>query len=117
MFIQQSLGPDTDMVLSPAPIHKHHGGIMLDCFAEPASLYGRLKKEIGSHFPLIHYWGPLASKKSSQWIIKAIMFMMRKEEPDLLFSYIPHMDYALQRFGPYSDKSQKAITPRIILVS
>ena len=108
MFIQQSLGPESDLVLSPAPIHKHHGGMILDCFSEPPSLNYRLKKELGAVFPLHHYWGPLASKKSSQWIIKAVMSVMRNEKPDFLYSYVPHLDYALQRFGPHSEKSRKA---------
>ncbi len=107
MFIQQSLGPESDLVLSPAPIHKHHGGMILDCFSEPPSLNQRLKKELGGVFPLHHYWGPLASKKSSQWIIRALMSVMGKEKPDFLYSYLPHLDYVLQRYGPYAEKSKK----------
>lgn len=108
MFIQQSLGFDSDFILSPAPIHKHHGGMILNCYSVPSSLNERLKKETGKVFPLHHYWGPLASQKSSQWIASAIMSVMNIEKPDLLYAYLPHLDYALQRFGPHSGKSRKA---------
>ncbi|MGA1825170.1 MAG: alkaline phosphatase family protein [bacterium] len=108
MFIQQSLGPSSDLILSPAPIHKHHGGMILTCFSEPPALNQRLEKDMGGVFPLHHYWGPLASKKSSAWITKAIISVIGKEQPDFLYTYLPHLDYNLQRFGPYSKKSKKA---------
>ncbi|MGA1875409.1 MAG: alkaline phosphatase family protein [bacterium] len=108
MFIQQSLGPDSDLILSPAPIHKHHGGMILDCFSEPASLNDRLRKEMGSPFPLHSYWGPLASGKSSRWIAGAVVSVMKKEKPDFLYTYLPHLDYALQKYGPEGDESGRA---------
>lgn len=108
MFIQQSLGPGSDVLFSPAPIHKHRGGIIMDCISEPPYLNGRLKKDVGSIFPLHRYWGPLASKKSSQWISEASISVMNNEAPNLLYAYLPHLDYALQRFGPRARKSRKA---------
>lgn len=108
LFIQQSLGPGSDLLLSPAPIHKHHGGMILDCFSKPQNLYPRLRQKLGCNFPLHHYWGPLASLKSSQWISKAVRLIMEEEKPDFLYSYLPHLDYALQKYGPKSPLSQKA---------
>jgi predicted AlkP superfamily pyrophosphatase or phosphodiesterase len=108
MFIQQSLGPDSDILLSPAPIHKHHGGMILDCLSEPPSLNRRLQKEIGCAFPLFHYWGPAASVKSSQWITRAVIKTMEKDQPDFLYAYLPHLDYDLQRSGPDSPESKRA---------
>jgi len=108
MFIQQSLGPDSDMFLSPAPIHKHHGGMILDCISEPSSLNRRLRKKIGSVFPLHHYWGPMASVKSSQWITESLITVMEEEKPDFLSAYLPHLDYALQKYGPQASESRKA---------
>jgi len=29
---QQSIGDDSDMILSPAPIHRHHGGMIQDFY-------------------------------------------------------------------------------------
>ena len=59
-------------------------------------------------FPLQSYWGPLASIRSSRWIAAATESVMEHERPDLLYSYIPHLDYALQRRGPDSGTARKA---------
>jgi len=58
LFWQQSLGEDVDILLSPAPIHKHHGGMIQDCYAKPDGLYASLCRQIGRPFDLMHYWGP-----------------------------------------------------------
>lgn len=107
LFIQQSLGPDSDLLYSPAPIHKHHGGMILDSIALPGEFGARLRRELGV-FPLQSYWGPLASVRSSRWIAAAVESVMAHEKPDLLYSYIPHLDYALQRYGPDSGTARKA---------
>ncbi len=107
LFIQQSLGPDADVVYSPAPIHKHHGGMILESIALPEALHTRLHKTLGV-FSLQSYWGPLASIRSSRWITAATESVMAHERPNLLYSYIPHLDYALQRYGPESGAAQKA---------
>jgi predicted AlkP superfamily pyrophosphatase or phosphodiesterase len=107
LFIQQSLGSDADIVYSPAPIHKHHGGMILDSIALPEELHTRLHKELGV-FPLRSYWGPLASVRSSRWIAAATESVMAHEKPEFLYTYIPHLDYALQRYGPDSPAGRKA---------
>ena len=80
MFWQQSLGEDADLVLSPAPIHKHHGGMIQDCYARPAGLYARLCEAVGRPFSLMHYWGPFASPKAGDWIAAASAEVMAKDE-------------------------------------
>lgn len=102
LFWQQSLGEQADMVLSPAPIHKHHGGMVESCYSRPAFLYQRLCNQVGSVFKLRHYWGPMASWKSGEWIAGATCALMRDEElaPDLCLTYLPTLDYSLQRSGP-----------------
>jgi len=112
MFWQQSLGDsDLDLVLSPAPIHKHSGGMVQDCYAKPAGLSQRLDARVGRPFNLMNYWGPLASSKSSEWITAATCALLADPDyaPDLLFSYIPHLDYDLQRHGPGSPKAQASL--------
>lgn len=110
LFWQQSLGESTDVVLSPKPIHKHHGGMIQDCYSQPEDLYERLCRKIGRPFDLMRYWGPLASLKSSEWIAEATMATMEDAslELDIVFSYLPHLDYDLQRFGPESAQAVRA---------
>lgn len=110
MFWQQSLGEETDLILSPAPIHKHHGGMIQDCYSQPADISNFLNNELGKPFNLMNYWGPLASPKSSQWIADATCTLLSNNEKstDLLFTYLPALDYDLQRFGPNSPQGHKA---------
>jgi len=106
---QQSLGPDSDLILSPAPIHKHHGGMIQDFFAKPADLYHNLVKKVGRKFKLQSYWGPLTSVASTRWIADAAVELLRSgEAADLQLVYLPHLDYELQKTGPDSEKARQA---------
>ncbi|MFZ9011528.1 MAG: alkaline phosphatase family protein, partial [Anaerohalosphaeraceae bacterium] len=111
MFWQQSLGENIDLVLSPAPIHKHHGGMIQDCYCQPPDLYKNLCDEIGEGFKLRKYWGPLANATVGDWIASATEHVINSDEiaPELLFVYLPSLDYDLQRFGPKHPKSRKAL--------
>ena len=110
MFWQQSLGEDVDLVLSPRPIHKHSGGMIQDCYSKPADLFDRLNARLGRSFNLMHYWGPLASRRSTDWIVDATRAVMEDPAlaPDLLLTYLPHLDYDLQRHGPDHPKALAA---------
>lgn len=111
MFWQQAMGENVDLVVTPAPIHKHSGGMIQSCYTQPANLELRLNEAIGRPFNLMNYWGPLANHKSSDWIVDAIVTVMGTPDvaPDLLLTYIPHLDYDLQRHGPDSDQAKKAL--------
>ncbi len=111
MFWQQSMGENVDLVVTPAPIHKHSGGMIQACYTQPANLEERLNEAIGRPFNLMNYWGPLANHKSSDWIVEATCAVMGMPDiaPDLLLTYIPHLDYDLQRFGPDSPQAKKSL--------
>jgi predicted AlkP superfamily pyrophosphatase or phosphodiesterase len=111
MFWQQSMGENVDLIVTPAPIHKHSGGMIQDCYTHPAPLQEYLNETIGRPFNLMNYWGPLANYKSSDWIVDATVAVMGRPEyaPDVLFTYLPHLDYDLQRAGPDSDPAKKAL--------
>ena len=102
LFWQQSLGEEVDVILSPAPIHKHHGGLIEDCYSKPAGLYGYLCQRVGRPFRLARYWGPFASAQSSQWVAEATAALLESpgHAPDLCLTYLPVLDYDLQRYGP-----------------
>ena len=111
LFWQQSMGEDVDALLTPAPIHKHHGGMIQDCYGRPGWLYERLREEIGSAFKLQHYWGPMASYKSGDWIVEAARAVLAHRELDLdvCMVYLPTLDYDLQRAGPRGPKADRAL--------
>ena len=111
MFWQQSMGESVDLIATPAPIHKHSGGMLQSCYTQPAALEQRLNEAIGRPFNLMNYWGPLANHKSSDWIVDAVIATMGLPElaPDVLFAYLPHLDYDLQRHGPAGQPAARAL--------
>lgn len=110
LFWQQSLGESVDILLSPAPIHKHHGGMIESCYSQPVGLYERLCRQLGRPFRLAHYWGPFASARASQWIAEATAALLRMPglAPDLCLTYLPVLDYDLQRHGPEHSSAARA---------
>ncbi len=111
MFWQQSLGEAADLIVSPAPIHKHHGGMIQGLYTVPASLETTLTGQLGRAFNLMHYWGPLASAKAGDWICQATAAVLADASlrPDLLLTYVPNLDYILQREGPDSPRLAREV--------
>jgi len=97
-----------DYVCTPAPIHNPDGSESLWCYTRPLDLYGTLRDELG-HFPLQHFWGPMANIKSSEWIADSAVIAARRRRPDFFYIYLPHLDYAAQRSGPDGPAAQKAV--------
>lgn len=110
LFWQQSLGESVDIVMSPAPVHRHHGGIIENTYCKPAGLYSQLSSAAGSAFRLKDYWGPVASVRASEWIAQATAALIScgSDAPDLCFTYLPALDYDLQRYGPVSRQAYRA---------
>jgi predicted AlkP superfamily pyrophosphatase or phosphodiesterase len=97
LFWQNTMYANSDIVVTPRPIHLDDKMVMW-CYSRPAGYYEKLKEKIGE-FDLASYWGPLASAKSSEWIANAAEYTLENERPNMLFVYIPHVDYSAQRFG------------------
>ena len=97
-----------DYVVMPAPIHKPDGSEELWCYTKPQDFYGELLGQFG-HFPLQHFWGPLANIKSTDWICQSAVAASTKFQPDFFYIYLPHLDYAAQKFGPDSPQAINAV--------
>lgn len=98
LFWQHSMFINAEVVVTPRPIHSHHKLIQW-CYSKPPGYYEDLKSEI-SGFKLQSYWGPLAGIASSRWIARAAQATWRRHKPNLMLVYLPHLDYASQKFGP-----------------
>lgn len=107
-FWQQSLGECVDSVISPAPIHKHGGGMIMRNYAQPPEMGEFLDKTCGT-FPLHRYWGPLASPKVGDAVLKNFLVMMEAHAPDYAFLYLPTLDYEAQRTGPSGAAADRAL--------
>lgn len=94
-----AMGAEVDTVLTPRPVYHYDGRKGPDCYTVPASLRDELTTRFGP-FPLFSYWGPTAGIASSRWIAAATRHVVDSRDPHLVFVYVPHLDYDLQRFGP-----------------
>lgn len=107
-FMQQSLGESADVIVSPAPIHKHGGGMSMSCYTKPSGMAAVLEKLCGK-FPLWRYWGPLASPKVGRMCISWFEEMTNVHDVDEAYLYLPTLDYAAQAHGPGSSASKAAL--------
>jgi predicted AlkP superfamily pyrophosphatase or phosphodiesterase len=98
-----------DYVCMPAPIHNPDGSESLWCYTQPVELYGDLRDTHG-HFPLQHFWGPMANIKATAWIAESATLAAKRFQPNFFYLYLPHLDYAAQRDGPDSDAAITALT-------
>lgn len=107
-FPMLSKGCGADYICMPAPIHNPDGSEDLWCYTRPTELYGELRDRLG-HFPLKHFWGPLANIQSTAWIADSAVIAAEKFRPRFFFLYLPHLDYAAQRTGPDSPPALAAL--------
>jgi len=100
-----AMGADVDTTITPRPEYHADGRKEPDCWTWPPSLHDELVAELGP-FPLFTFWGPGANIESSKWIIGATRRVL--PDHDMTFSYIPHLDYDLQRYGSSGPEAVRA---------
>lgn len=88
-----------DYTVTPRPMYPADGRKLPDCWTHPPDLRDVLQKQLGS-FPLFRFWGPATSIESTQWIADAAIKVDQGYDPTLSLVYLPHLDYALQKYGP-----------------
>jgi predicted AlkP superfamily pyrophosphatase or phosphodiesterase len=99
MFWWYNMYSSADWSATPRPMYPADGRKIPDHYSEPPALHAELDARFGT-FPLFKFWGPAADITSSTWIANATLHVMETREPTLTLSYLPHLDYDLQRFGP-----------------
>lgn len=102
MFWWYNMYATADYSATPRPMYPADGRKIPDHYAEPPELHDELDAKLGQ-FPLFKFWGPLADITSSDWITKATLHVMETRDPTLTLTYLPHLDYNLQRLGPDLD--------------
>ena len=98
LFWQNTMYCKANNVVTPRPLHFDNGMVMW-CYSRPVGYYDQQLKTHFGEFNLARYWGPFASHKSSEWISQVTTYTLEEHQPNLLFTYIPHIDYSAQRFG------------------
>jgi predicted AlkP superfamily pyrophosphatase or phosphodiesterase len=107
-FALHSKGSGADYICTPAPVHNADGSESPWCFTRPDTLYDELQGKLG-HFPLHHFWGPLAGIQSTHWIIESAIYAAQRYRPNFFYVYLPHLDYAAQKSGPESKAAKQAV--------
>ena len=102
MFWWYNMYASVDWSATPRPMYPADGRKIPDHYAFPPELHDELDAELGQ-FPLFKFWGPVADITSSDWIALSTLHVMETRSPTLTLTYLPHLDYNLQRLGPDID--------------
>jgi predicted AlkP superfamily pyrophosphatase or phosphodiesterase len=120
LFWWYNMYATADYSITPRPMYPADGRKVFDIYTQPASVRHEIKRDLGE-FPFATFWGPAAGVKSpqgspdaaSRWISESAKWIENKFAPTLSLIYLPHLDYNLQRYGPW-DVSTKQWNPAII---
>jgi predicted AlkP superfamily pyrophosphatase or phosphodiesterase len=99
LFWWYNMYSSVDWSVTPRPLYMADGLKLPDIYSSPASLREELNANLGE-FPLFQFWGPRADITSSRWIARCSRQVFDRFKPTLTLSYLPHLDYNLQRLGP-----------------
>ncbi len=99
MFWWYNMYASADWSATPRPMYPADGRKIPDHYAFPAELHDELDQRFGQ-FPLFKFWGPATDITSSEWIARATQQVIDTRNPTLALTYLPHLDYNLQRLGP-----------------
>jgi predicted AlkP superfamily pyrophosphatase or phosphodiesterase len=109
LFWWYNMYSSADFSLTPRPMYTADGRKLPDVYGEPPELRDELQRELGT-FPLFEFWGPRAGIASTRWIARATERVIEKHAPTLTLTYLPHLDYDFQRFGPNHPRSERALS-------
>ena len=99
-----------DYSITPRPMYPADGRKVFDIYTQPGQIRHEIKRDLGE-FPFFGFWGPAAGIKTPQgsadcatrWIAESAKWIENKYAPTLNLIYLPHLDYNLQRHGPYAE--------------
>ncbi len=97
-----------DYSITPRPMYPADGRKVFDIYSWPYSIRAEIKRDLGE-FPFVGFWGPAAGIKTPQgaadcatrWIAGSAKWIETKYQPTLNLVDLPHLDYNLQRHGPF----------------
>jgi predicted AlkP superfamily pyrophosphatase or phosphodiesterase len=121
LFWWYNMYSSADYSITPRPMYPADGRKVFDIYTWPFSIRPEIKGVLGE-FPFPTFWGPAAGRQTpqgtadtaSRWIAESAKWIEEKYNPTLSLIYLPHLDYNLQRCGPFADQTSQAINPEII---
>ena len=108
LFWWYNMYSTVDYSITPRPSYPADGRKVFDIYTSPSTIRTDIKKDLGE-FPFPTFWGPGAGIKTpqgepdacSRWIASSAKWIEEKHHPTLSLVYLPHLDYNLQRHGPF----------------
>jgi predicted AlkP superfamily pyrophosphatase or phosphodiesterase len=108
LFWWYNMYSSADYSITPRPMYPADGRKVFDIYTWPYSIRTGIKKDLGE-FPFPAFWGPAAgvdtpqgpADAASRWIAESAKWIETKYQPTLSLVYLPHLDYNLQRHGPF----------------
>ncbi|MFD2257023.1 alkaline phosphatase family protein [Luteolibacter algae] len=101
LFWWYNMYSSADYTITPRPLYPADGSKFFDIHTQPMMMRDELKANLGP-FPFPAFWGPAAGIASSEWIASSAKWVEEKHQPTLSLTYLPHLDYCLQKDGPDS---------------
>ncbi|MDP4646736.1 MAG: alkaline phosphatase family protein [Akkermansiaceae bacterium] len=99
LFWWYNMHSTADFTITPRPLYPADGSKHFDIHTQPMAMRDELKADLGD-FPFPSFWGPAAGIPSSEWIAASAKWVEKKHSPTLSLTYLPHLDYCLQKDGP-----------------
>ena len=99
LFWWYNMHSTADFTITPRPLYPADGSKQFDIHTQPMLMRDDLKADLGP-FPFPAFWGPAAGLASSEWIAASAKWVEEKHSPSLSLTYLPHLDYCLQKDGP-----------------
>ena len=109
LFWRNATHSSADLNVTERPAYWADGRKSPDIYTEPAEVRDELVARLGP-FPLFRFWGPAADITASRWIADATLHVLEQNRYGLVLTYLPHLDYDHQRFGPASPEGQRALS-------
>jgi predicted AlkP superfamily pyrophosphatase or phosphodiesterase len=108
LFWWYNMYSTADYSITPRPMYPADGRKVFDIYTQPKGVREEIQRDLGP-FPFPAFWGPAAGMDTprttrdavSVWIAESAKWIERRYMPTLSLVYLPHLDYNLQRRGPF----------------
>jgi len=108
LFWWYNMYSTADCSITPRPMYPADGRKVFDIYTNPGNIRHDIQRDLGP-FPFPCFWGPAAGVDNpqgsadavSRWIAESAKWIEERHSPTLSLIYLPHLDYNLQRHGPY----------------
>ena len=112
LFWWYNMYSTADYSITPRPMYPADGRKVFDIYTHPGNIRVDIQRALDP-FPFPCFWGPAAGVDTpqgpadavSRWIAESAKWIEREHHPTLSLIYLPHLDYNLQRHGPYRQSS------------